>query len=94
MPGTGLNSFNAARKAGKERFRPVLLTAVTTIVGLTPMSLGLTIDFMARDAYLGSPSTQYWIQLATAVIGGLAISTLVTMFFTPTMLAWRDRLRE
>jgi multidrug efflux pump len=77
-------------RAGAERLRPVLLTAVTTIVGLMPMAMGLTIDFTGRDIYFGAPSTQYWIQLATAIIGGLSVATLVTVFFTPAMLAWRD----
>jgi multidrug efflux pump len=88
--GNGLAPHMAAMRAGAERFRPVLLTAVTTIVGLMPMAMGLTVDFTGRDAYFGAPSTQYWIQLATAIIGGLSVATLVTVFFTPAMLAWRD----
>jgi multidrug efflux pump len=56
--------------------------------------MGLTIDYAGRDIYFGAPSGQYWIQLATAVVGGLATATLVTIFFTPVMIAWRDRRRE
>ena len=90
----GLASVDAAMRAGAERFRPVVLTAITTIVGLMPMALALTIDFAGRDAYFGAPSTQYWVQLATAIIGGLSVATLVTVFLTPSMLAWWDREHE
>jgi multidrug efflux pump len=84
----------AALRTGVDRLRPVVLTAVTTIAGLMPMVMGLTIDYAGRDIYFGAPSGQYWIQLATAVVGGLGASTLVTVFFTPAMIAWRDQRRE
>ncbi len=91
----GLTPAKAAKRSGTERFRPVLLTAVTTIAGLMPMVLGLTVDFFGRDAYFGAPSGQYWVQLSTAIVGGLAISTLVTMLLTPALLAWDgDRRRK
>ncbi|MFC7704282.1 efflux RND transporter permease subunit [Plastorhodobacter daqingensis] len=86
--GTGLDPSEAARRAGTERFRPVMLTAITTIVGLLPMVMGMTIDFTGRDLYFGAPSGQFWIQLATAIVGGLAFSTLVTVLLTPALLAW------
>jgi multidrug efflux pump len=90
----GLGPVDAAFRAGVERFRPVLLTAVTTIVGLMPMVLGLTVDFFGRDAYFGAPSGQFWIQLATAIVGGLVFATFVTMLLTPALLAWDGRRRE
>jgi multidrug efflux pump len=86
----GLKAAQAALEAGRARFRPVLLTAVTTAAGLMPMALGLTIDFVGRDLYVGAPSTQFWVQLATSIIGGLSVATLVTLCVTPAMLAWRD----
>ncbi|MFD2236560.1 efflux RND transporter permease subunit [Aureimonas populi] len=90
----GLSPDEAARRSGTERFRPVLLTAVTTVAGLFPMVIGLTVDFMARDAFFGAPSGQYWVQLSTAIVGGLVFSTIVTMLLTPTLLAWDGRRRE
>lgn len=89
----GLDAAAAARRAGRERFRPVLLTAVTTIAGLMPMVLGLTVDFTGRDFYIGAPSGQLWVQLATAMVGGLAVATFVTVFLTPSMLAWDGQRR-
>ena len=83
-----------ALRTGAQRMRPVVLTAVTTILGLSPMVLGLTIDFMARDIYFGAPATQYWVALSTAIVGGLLIATPLTLLFTPAMLAWMDRRGE
>jgi multidrug efflux pump len=56
-----------------------------------PMVLGWTINFFERDFYVGAPSTDYWIQLATAIAGGRAFSTPLTLLFTPAMLVWLDR---
>ncbi|SDB53778.1 multidrug efflux pump [Desulfonatronum thiosulfatophilum] len=87
----GLEGLEAALRTGAQRMRPVVLTAVTTILGLLPMVLGLTIDFLERDIYFGAPATQYWIALSTAIVGGLIIATPLTLLFTPAMLAWMDR---
>lgn len=89
----GISPADAAFRAGLERFRPVLLTAVTTIIGLMPMVLGMTVDFTARDLFFGAPSGQFWVQLATAIVGGLTLSTLVTIFMTPALLAWDGNRR-
>ncbi|MFU8863327.1 MAG: efflux RND transporter permease subunit [Rhodobacterales bacterium] len=90
----GSGPTEAALQAGAERFRPVLLTAITTIVGLMPMVLGLTVDFFARDFYFGAPSGQFWIQLSTAIVGGLVFSTLITVLLTPALLAWDGERRN
>jgi len=89
----GLAPDDAAFEAGVARFRPVLLTAITTIVGLAPMVMGMTVDFFARDLFFGAPSGQFWVQLSTAIVGGLAFSTLITVFLTPSLLAWDGNRR-
>jgi multidrug efflux pump len=68
------------------RLRPVLLTTVTTIVGLMPMVLGVNIDLIGRDVSIGAPSSQWWTQLASSVAGGLAFATILTLFLTPSLL--------
>ena len=85
---------------GAQRLRPVLLTTVTTILGLMPMVLQINIDFVSRDVSIGSPSTQWWVQLATAIAAGLTFSTVLTLVITPSALmarenvgAWRQRRR-
>jgi multidrug efflux pump len=66
--------------------RPVLLTTVTTVLGLMPMVLKVNIDLFARQITLGGPSTDWWAQLASAVAGGLAFATLLTLVLTPALL--------
>jgi len=90
----GLSPIDAAVKAAMQRLNPVLLTATTTIVGLLPMVLGLTVDFFERDIFIGAPSGQYWIQLSTALVGGLLVATCITLLLTPAMLAWDGQRRE
>ncbi|WP_422126502.1 efflux RND transporter permease subunit [Thioalkalivibrio sulfidiphilus] len=87
----GLDAVEAALRTGAQRLRPVLLTTITTILGLTPMVFGLTVDFTGRDFSIGAPSTQYWVQLATAISGGLLVATPLTLLVTPAMLVWGDR---
>lgn len=91
--GAGDDPDRAARRAASERVRPVLLTAGTTVIGLVPMVLGMTIDFTGRDLFLGAPSGQFWIQLSTGIAGGLVVATAVTLILTPTLLAWDGRRR-
>jgi multidrug efflux pump len=68
------------------RLRPVLLTTVTTIVGLLPMVLGININLIDRSVSIGAPSSQWWTQLASSVAGGLAFATVLTLFLTPSLL--------
>ncbi|MEQ8968107.1 MAG: efflux RND transporter permease subunit [Azospirillaceae bacterium] len=91
----------AILRTGAQRLRPVMLTTVTTILGLMPMVLGTNIDFVGREVAIGAPSTQWWSSLSTAVVFGLAFATLLTLIVTPCALqvranvaAWRDRRRE
>lgn len=89
----GRSPNQAALEAGSERLRPVILTSLTTLIGLLPMVFGLTLDFFARDILLGAPSGQFWIQLATSIVGGLTLATLITLLLTPALLAWDGRRR-
>ncbi|MBS28499.1 MAG: MFS transporter [Alphaproteobacteria bacterium] len=75
---------------GAQRLRPVLLTTVTTVLGLLPMVLQINIDFMSREINLGAPSTQWWVQLATAIVAGLTFATVLTLIITPSALMLRE----
>lgn len=88
----GIEALHAAMLTGAQRLRPVLLTTVTTILGLMPMVLGMNIDLISRHIQIGGPSTQWWTQLATAVAGGLAFATLLTLVLTPCLLVLGDKL--
>jgi multidrug efflux pump len=87
----GLAPFDAVLRTGAQRLRPVLLTTVTTILGLLPMVLKINIDLFSREITMGGPSTDWWAQLASAVAGGLAFATLLTLVLTPCLLLLGDR---
>ena len=89
----GLAAKDAILRTGAQRLRPVLLTTVTTILGLMPMVLQVNIDLFNRQIDFGAPSTQWWVQLATAVAGGLTFATVLTLVLTPCLLMLRDRAR-
>jgi len=82
----GYSSYEAALATGEIRLRPVLLTAGTTILGLIPMVMAMNIDFINRDVAFGAPSTQWWTQLSSAIAGGLAFATVLTLLLTPCLL--------
>ena len=79
----------AITRTAEDRIRPVLLTTITTMAGLAPMMFGLSLDFMNGGYSLDSPTALWWKQLATAVVFGLGIATMLTLVFTPSMLALR-----
>lgn len=89
------SAVEAALETGCLRLRPVLLTSVTTILGLIPMVLSVNVNLLEPSLGFGAPSTQWWTQLSSAIAGGLAIATALTLFFTPCMLVlgeqWRKR---
>jgi multidrug efflux pump len=72
--------------ASKERLRPILLTTITTIIGLMPMLLELNINLFEPDIYFGAPSAQVWSQLASSIVGGLLFATPMTLLITPVLL--------
>ncbi|RXJ73753.1 MFS transporter [Veronia nyctiphanis] len=91
---SGLSKVHAILSTGAQRLRPVMLTTVTTILGLLPMVLEMNIDLINQKVEFGAPSTQWWSQLATAVSGGLAFSTLLTLVLTPCLLMFGgDKIR-
>ena len=79
----------AITRTAEDRIRPVLLTTITTMAGLAPMMFGLSLDFMNGGYSIDSPTALWWKQLATAVVFGLGIATVLTLVFTPSMLAIR-----
>jgi len=95
----GEQPFDAILRTCAIRLRPVLLTTVTTIVGLLPMVLGVNINLIDRDVAVGAPSSQWWTQLASSVAGGLAFATILTLVLTPSLLMiqanvirrWKER---
>jgi CzcA family heavy metal efflux pump len=81
----GLSSTEALLRAGAVRFRPVMLTAITTILGLLPMATGISFDFGKMAFDIGGESSQWWGPMAVAVIFGLGFATLLTLILVPVL---------
>ncbi len=88
----GLPKRDAIIEAGKTRMRPVLLTAITTILGLVPLTVGINIDFIglfkgdfSKFIQLGAESSQWWSGMGVVVIFGLLFATALTLIAVPLM---------
>ncbi|MEA1049868.1 efflux RND transporter permease subunit [Lamprobacter modestohalophilus] len=88
----GEDAVAAALETGRRRLRPVFLTAFTTVLGLMPMVMSMNVDLVGRSISFGAPSTQWWTQLASAIVGGLSFATLLTLALTPCLLVLGDNL--
>ena len=84
---TGLDVQEAVVRTAAQRLRPVLLTTVTTIIGLLPMVFEVNIDFAAATIGIGNATSDWWVLLSSAIVYGLAFSTLLTLVLTPVLLA-------
>ena len=77
-----------------QRLRPIVLTTTTTMIGLTPVALQITIDWFGRSIEFGGLMSAWWVPFSTAVIWGLGFSSLLTLFLIPTLLALPEYLKE
>ena len=90
----GMPLADAVIAAGATRLRPVVLTAVTTILGLLPMVTGVSFDFHEMTLSFVSESTQWWQNMAIVVIFGLLVATFLTLVVVPTLYAMLASLNE
>lgn len=81
--------LEAIIRTAEARIRPVLLTTITTMAGLAPMMFGVSLDFVNGGYSIDSPTALWWKQLATAVVFGLGVATVLTLVVTPSLLAIR-----
>lgn len=98
LRGRGQNKQEAIVEGGATRLRPVLLTALTTILGLVPLTFGINVDFVGLLAefepnfQIGSENTQFWGPMGTAIISGLTFATFLTLVIVPVMYSAFDSL--
>ena len=90
----GVAAYDAILETCRERARPVVLTAVTAILGVLPIAFGVNIEFLTREITVGAPATQWWINLSTAIVFGLGFATVLTLIVTPAMLMAIENMRE
>jgi multidrug efflux pump len=90
----GVAAYEAIMTTCRERARPVVLTAVTAILGVLPIAFGMNVEFLTREITVGAPATQWWIHLSTAIVFGLGFATVLTLIVTPAALMAIENLRE
>jgi multidrug efflux pump len=90
----GVAAYEAIMETCRERARPVVLTAVTAILGVLPIAFGMNVEFLSREIMIGAPATQWWINLSTAIVFGLGFATVLTLIVTPAALMAIENMRE
>ncbi len=96
----GLSRREALVEGGKTRFRPVVLTALTTALGLVPLSIGLNFDFfglygsLQPELYWGGEQAAWWGPMAVAIIAGILFATFLTLILVPVMYSLVDDLGD
>lgn len=82
----------AILRTSAQRLRPVFLTAATVVIGLLPLSQGVNIELLTRDITVDAPATQWWVQLATAMVYGMCFATPLTLIVTPSALMLKAKI--
>jgi multidrug efflux pump len=90
----GKDAYEAILETCRERARPVVLTAMTAILGVLPIAFGVNVEFLSREITIGAPATQWWINLSTAIVFGLGFATVLTLIVTPAALMAIENMRD
>ncbi len=82
----GWKKQEAILQTCRERARPVMLTAISAVLGVAPIAFGLGLELFHQEVTIGAPSTQWWISLSGAIVYGLTFATALTLIVTPSAL--------
>ena len=82
----GMNKYDAIIQTCRERARPVLLTAISAVMGVLPIAFGVGLELSHHEVTFNAPSTQWWISLSSAIVYGLSFATVLTLIVTPAAL--------
>ena len=92
--------INCIVEGGKTRLRPVLLTAITTVLGLLPLAIGLNIDFVSMvssydpNVYVGGDNVMFWGPMSYTIIFGLTFATFLTLVIVPVMYLILNKIKH
>jgi multidrug efflux pump len=81
----GMPLEEALLEAGRTRLRPVVLTAISTVLGVLPLATGVDIDWRQFHLVIGAESSDFWRPLGITIISGLTVSTFLTLVIVPTV---------
>ncbi len=82
----GWKKQEAILQTCRERARPVMLTAISAVLGVLPIAFGLGLELFHQEVTIGAPSTQWWVSLSSAIVFGLTFATALTLIVTPSAL--------
>jgi multidrug efflux pump len=91
---SGQNAKTAALRAAVLRFRPVLLTTLTAVVGLLPLMFQIEPNFRTGEIEFRPPGAEFWVQMAASIVWGLTFATVLTLLITPVMLGFYDGIKR
>ena len=95
-----VTAIECIKEGGQKRLRPVLLTAITTVLGLLPLATGMNINFYTLltkfnpQIYFGGDNAIFWGPMAWTVIFGLTFATFLTLVIVPVMYLLADKMRD
>lgn len=94
LENSGMSLKEAVLRAAGQRIRPILITAGTTIIGLLPMAMGLSLNIFTRTVEWNDPSATWWTNMSISIVFGLGFSTILTLVTIPVLILLPDYLRN
>ena len=91
---SGMDLKEAVLRAAGQRIRPILITTGTTIIGLLPMAMGISLNIFTRAIELNNPISAWWTNMSISIVFGLGFSTILTLITIPVLIMLPSYLRK